>query len=69
MVVKILADCGISGVDTTQVGKVLHYVEVGNIDANMKRTVCFLWRGLVHHLSLLQADGEAEVLGFIKRGG
>ena len=25
-----------------------------------------MWRGLVQHLSLLQADGEAEVLGCIR---
>ena len=30
------------------------------------RTVGFSWRGLVQHLSLLQADGEAEVLGCIR---
>ena len=32
----------------------------------MRRTVCHTWRGLVQHLSLLQADGEAEVLGCIR---
>ena len=32
----------------------------------MLRTVRFSWRGLVQHLSLLQADGEAEVLGCIR---
>ena len=31
----------------------------------MWRTVCLIWRGLVQHLSLLQADGEAKVLGCI----
>ena len=25
-----------------------------------------MWRGLIQHLSLLQADGEAEVLGCIR---
>ena len=25
-----------------------------------------MWRGLVQHLSLLQADGDAEVLGCIR---
>ena len=25
-----------------------------------------MWRGLIQHLSLLQADGEAEVLGYIR---
>ena len=29
----------------------------------MRRTVRFSWRGLVQHLSPLQADGEAENLG------
>ena len=29
------------------------------------RTVRHTWRGLVQHLSLLQADGEVEVLGCI----
>ena len=38
---------------------------VGAVDADM-RTICFSWRGLVQHLSLLQADGEAEVLGCIR---
>ena len=32
----------------------------------MKRTVCLSWRRLVQHLSLLQVDGEAEVLGCIR---
>ena len=27
------------------------------------RNVCLTWKGLVQHLSLLQAEGEAEVLG------
>ena len=44
----------------------LHCVEVGAIDAYMRRTVRFSWRGLVEHLSLLQADGEAAVLGCIR---
>ena len=32
----------------------------------MRRTVCHTWRGLVQHLSLLQADDEADVLGCIR---
>ena len=32
----------------------------------MRRTVFLTWRGLVQHLSLLQADGEAGVLGCIR---
>ena len=44
----------------------LHCVEVGAIDADMRRTVYLSWRGLVQHLSLLQADGEADVLGYIR---
>ena len=31
----------------------------------MRRTVCLSWRRL-EHLSLLQADGEAEILGCIR---
>ena len=64
MVVKIIADCGIIGDDATQVRDVFHCILVGAIDAAV-RTVCFLWRGLVQHLSLLQADNEAKVLGCI----
>ena len=33
------------------------------INADVRMTVCLTWRGLVQHLSLLQADSEAEVLG------
>ena len=66
MVVKILADCGILGDDNTQLGKVFHCVEVGAINADMRRTVRFSWRGLVQHFSLLLADDEAEVLGCIR---
>ena len=32
----------------------------------LRGTVCLSWRGLVQHLSLLQADGEAKVLGCIR---
>ena len=32
----------------------------------MRRTVRLSWRGLVRHLSLLQTDGDAEVLGCIR---
>ena len=65
MVVKILANCGIIGDDATKVGELLHCVQVGAVDADM-RTVRFSWRELVQHLSLLQADDEAEVLGCIR---
>ena len=44
----------------------LHCIQVGAIDADVKRTVCVTWRGVVQHLSLLQADGEAEVLACIR---
>ena len=80
-VVKILADRGIIGHDATLVGKVLHCVKVDAVNANMRRcvkvdavnanmrrTVRFTWRGLVQHLSLLQADSEAEVLRCIREG-
>ena len=43
-----------------------HSVKFGAIDADVGWTVCLSWRGLVQHLSLLQADGEAEVLGCIR---
>ena len=32
----------------------------------MRGAVCHTWRGLVQHLSLLQADGETEVRGCIR---
>ena len=32
----------------------------------MRRTVSHTWRGFVQHLSLLRADGEADVLGCIR---
>ena len=35
----------------------------------MRRTVCLTWRGLVQHFGLLQADGEAKVLGCIREAG
>ena len=66
MGVKILADCGIIGDDATQISEVFHCVEVGAVDADVRRTVCLSWRGLVQHLSLLQADGEAKVLDCIR---
>ena len=65
-VVKILDDCGITGDDAIQVSEVFHCVQVGAIDADARRTVCLLWRGLLQHLSLPQADGEMEVLGCIR---
>ena len=43
-------------------------VEVGAINADVRRTVGLSWRELVQHLSLRQADGEAEVLGYIGEG-
>ena len=55
-VVKILANCGIIGDDATQVSEVFQSILVGAIDADV-RTVCLTWRGMVRHLSLLQADG------------
>ena len=54
------------GDDATQVSKVFHCVEVGAIDADLRRTVRYLWRGLVQHLRLLQAEYEAEDLGYIR---
>ena len=36
------------------------------MDADVRRTVCLMWRGLVQHLSLLQADSEAKVFGCIR---
>ena len=66
MGVKILADCGIIGDDATQISEVFHCVEVGAVDADVRRTVCLSWRGSVQHLSLLQADGEAKVLDCIR---
>ena len=43
-----------------------HCFEVGAIDADVRRTVCHMRRGLLQHLSLLQADGEAKVLVCIR---
>ena len=60
--IKILADCGIIGNDAIQVSEVFHCVKIGAIDADVRRTVCHPWRVLVKQPSLLQADGEAEVL-------
>ena len=45
-----------------------HCAEVGSIDTALSRTVHFSWRGLIQHLILIQADGEAEVLVFIRVG-
>ena len=42
------------------------YVEVGAINACLRRTVRFSPRVLVQQLSLLQDDNEAEVLGRIR---
>ena len=65
-VVKILVDGGIFGDDATQQSEVFHCVSVGAICADETRTVCLSLRELVQHLRLLQADGEAEVLGCIR---
>ena len=43
-----------------------HCVKFGAIDADVRRIVYLSWRRLVQHLSLLQTDGEAEVLGCIR---
>ena len=66
VVVKILVDHGTIGDDATQVSEVFHCVEVGAIDADVRRTVCHTWRGLVQHLSLLQTYCEPEVLGCMR---
>ena len=63
---KILAYCGVIGDDASQVSEVFHCVYVGAIDADVRRTVCHPWRVLVKQPSLLQADGEADVLGCIR---
>ena len=57
---------GIIGDDATRVSKVFHCTEVGAIYTDLRRTVRFSWRGFIQHLSLLQADGEAEVFGCIR---
>ena len=41
-------------------------VKSSTASTDVKRIVCLTWRRLVQHLSLLQADGEAEVLGCIR---
>ena len=41
-------------------------VKSSTASTDVKRIVCLTWRGLVQHLSLLQTDGEAEVLGCIR---
>ena len=61
-ITKIFADCGVIRDDATQVGNVIHCVEVGTVDAGMIRIVLFSWRGLVQHPRRLSADGETEVL-------
>ena len=57
---------GIIRNDATQVSEVFHCIVVGAVDADLRRTVRFSWRGFIQHLSLLQADGEAEVFGCIR---
>ena len=43
----------------------LHCVQVGAIDADPRRAARLSWKELVQHLSLLEADGETEVLGCV----
>ena len=57
----MLADSGINRDSAVRVSEVFHCISVGAIDADL-RSARFSWRELVH-LSLLQADGEAKVLG------
>ena len=59
---------GIIGDDATRVSKVFHCTEVGAIYTDLRRTVRFSWREFIQHLILIQADGEAEVLVFIRVG-
>ena len=42
---------------------------VGAIDGDLRRTVRLSRRRLLQHLSLLRADGEAEVPGCIRKVG
>ena len=41
-------------------------VAFGAVNAVVRRTVRFSWRWFVQHLSFLQADGDAKVLGCIR---
>ena len=41
-------------------------IEVGAIDADMRRIVRLSKRGMVRHFSLLRADDEGEVTGCIR---
>ena len=45
---------------------VFHVIQIGAISADLRRTVRLMWRGFAQHFSLLQADGEAEVLGCVR---
>ena len=65
-VVMILADCGSTGDDATQVSEVFQGIKVDAISADVRRTVYLPWRRLVQHLSLLKADNEAKILGSIR---
>ena len=51
---------------TTQARELFHCILVCAIDADVGRSVRFSYRGLVQHLSLLETDGEAELLGCIR---
>ena len=44
-----------------------HSIYIGAIDGDVKRTECLSWGRLAQHLSLLQADDEAKVLGCIRK--
>ena len=43
-----------------------HSIYIGAIDGDVKRTECLSRGRLAQHLSLLQADCEAEALGCIR---
>ena len=43
-----------------------HCFEIGAIDVDLRRNACFSWRWLIQHLGVLQADGEAEVLSWVR---
>lgn len=52
-------------ISATEVREVFYCVEVYAVSADL-RTVGFLWRRLVQHVSLLQDDDEAESLVCIR---
>ena len=43
--------------------KQFHCIEVGAVDADVRRTVRLTWRGLGQHLNLPRADGEEGCVG------